>query len=368
MKRIGLIGLLVLLAALAVPVFAQDTPAPEATDAANAVGQADVTETPEAATTAPQVVRFRIAHLIPDGPPITTFVDGEPSDIQLLAFPAVTGWIEVPGAAAQLAFVPEGNQLSAAVASPVVVSASTGFTTIALIGSAEGGTAQAVRFSENLGGLAENCARVTVFNAVEGSAGFNLAQDGTTLFETDLAFPGGTSGQQGSTDLFGDECDTGTGTMVSAVQCFALPADQLITTDSAGAVETTGDTTPDAMATVEADATSQATTGASGQSLGNCAYTFDVPAGTYTWDLSSVGDAAVPPFTSSYEIEPDTYVFVAFIGTADVPEVFTFTVGGGALSPLLGDEADAMNEMGDTDDSGDMSVTPEATAETTPGA
>jgi hypothetical protein len=68
----------------------------------------------------------------------------------------------------------------------------------------------------------------------------------------------------------------------------------------------------------------------------NCAYTFDVPAGTLNLKANS-GNAAGNPLPSlgNMTFAADTYYFFAFVGTSANPQLFKYSLPGSSISSML---------------------------------
>jgi hypothetical protein len=171
--------LLALLAAVIAPISAQE-------------GQA--TEEPTAEVSANQdseveVTTIRLAHFAPDAPVLVAYVNGQPSGIQDLAYPSLSGWVEIP-TGSTLSLIPQGASQSSAVLGPLNITAADNWTTIVFVGSAAGGTLAAYAIQENLGAIPEGCAMVTVFHAIEGAPAVDLLTDDGTALARGIGFPG----------------------------------------------------------------------------------------------------------------------------------------------------------------------------------
>lgn len=203
MRRLGLL-LIVLALVWVVPILAQETtpeatpdvtPSPEAT--VEPVTQADVA--PDAAAEAtdepggPRVptAHIRIAHLSPDTPPLQIYINGELTDIQTIAYPDVTGWVELPVGTYSIAAVPLDEDLDAAVLGPLELSfARNAWVTIAVIGSLENGTLNAQLVAETYGQISLNQARVSIFHALEGGPDVDVLANGDTIPVVGLGYTG----------------------------------------------------------------------------------------------------------------------------------------------------------------------------------
>lgn len=364
MRRLFMLVALVLATSLlALPMFAQETtpettpettveatetmPAPEPTADNGSTGTADAEATAEAGMMVPNIVRFRLAHFVADGPPIETYVDGELSDIQLLSYPSMTGWVEFPAESLTLSFVPQGGDVNAPVIGPITLTGDNAFKTIALIGSAVNGTANAISFNENLSNLTDGCARTTILHAVEGGPVVDVTLSDGTLLASNLAF----AGVGGSGDLSSDvvtDCSDATGTF-NALNCSTYSAATMVAQVQPEATDESMDATEEAAV----PATSMSTT----SSIGDCATQFDLPEGNYSLQVNSTGTTDALLTLNDVGLTPDSFNFIAVIGGADNPGVFAYTlssddVGGVLANQEAADEAAEMAEM-----------TPEATVE-----
>jgi hypothetical protein len=351
MRRLLMLVALVLAGSLlALPMFAQEsTPeiTPEATvevtttqPAPEPTAEGEVVVEPSGPIV-PDIVRFRLAHFVPDGPPIETYVNGELSDIQLLSYPALTGWVEFPAEALTLAFVAQGGDVNAPVVGPITLTGDNAFKTIALVGSAANGTAQAISFNENLSNLTEGCARTTVLHAVEGAPVVDVTLGDGTLLASNLAFAG----------LGGDAINSDVVTLCSDVtgSFNSLDCVSYVTASLAVEPEATAESTEEAVTT-----TSRSTT----SSIGDCATHFDLPEGNYTLQVNSAGTTDALLSLNDVGFAPNTFNLIAVVGVADAPGVFAYTLSNDDVSDVL-----ANQEAAD-----EAAAMPEVTAEPTVGA
>jgi uncharacterized surface protein with fasciclin (FAS1) repeats len=182
--------ILAALVAAAVPAFAQDSTAEPTVDTA---GQATSAPTTDAGANAEaeassdvQTAHVRVAHLSPDTPPVNIYIDGEPSDIQTIAYPTITGWVEVPVGTYSIAAVPIEEDLDAAVIGAIDLSfAPNAWNTIAAVGSFENGTLSAQLIAEDYATeLPAGQSRITLYHAVEGAPDVDVKfADGTVLVQ-----------------------------------------------------------------------------------------------------------------------------------------------------------------------------------------
>lgn len=362
------------------------------------------------------VTRVQIGHFAPDAPPVVAYINGQ-AVLEALTYPALTGWLEFPGTSLNLMFVPEGAPEDQAVLGPVTVSNTLGgWLTLVVAGSATNGTLGLYAIDQPTGSLAPNCARVLVFHGVEGGPTVDLQDAGGMSFGANLAFPGGmpggTSGDMQATQEAGGTASGQAGMATMSTACAMTSMDSgmsggaqatqdpsLMGTQEAGmgdgqtmgnmvmsgmrdysqgqsltcsliATLNTGDAmmsgdaqaTQDAMATAELGAAESPVGADAGSMLGtfnNCAYVIDVPAGAGTF--GAYADGGLLADFGTTEFTANTYTFVALIGTADAPQVFTFTLQGTDVDTLLANEQQRMGGMGDTGSTGsDGQATQEA--------
>jgi uncharacterized surface protein with fasciclin (FAS1) repeats len=204
MQRLGLLFLLLALVCV-VPIVAQETtpeptpdvsPPPEET--LEPVTQADVAPDVEAAESTAEpggarvpTAHIRIAHLSVDTPPVQIYIDDELSDIQVIAYPDVTGWVELPVGTYSIAAVPIDEDLDAAVIGPLDLSfARNAWVTIAVVGSLENGTLNAQLVAERYGQIPLNQARLTIFHGLEGGPDVDVLANGDTIPVVGLGYTG----------------------------------------------------------------------------------------------------------------------------------------------------------------------------------
>jgi hypothetical protein len=174
-----LIGALAVGSFAAFPVFAQDA-TPEASPEMEMSSEMDM----EVAT-----AHIRVGHFSADAPTVTTFINGEPSGIQDLSFPDLSGWVEVPVGTYSIAVAPAGGTVDDAVIGPVDLTFEEDtWTTISAIGSVGAGTLSAALISEDVSALDAETARVTIFHGIEGAPAVDLIVNGEVSELTGLAF------------------------------------------------------------------------------------------------------------------------------------------------------------------------------------
>ncbi|MFN8371587.1 MAG: fasciclin domain-containing protein [Anaerolineae bacterium] len=149
-----------------------------------------VVEMLQEATPAPEeYANVRVAHFSPDTPAVDIYVNGEAA-ITDLAFPTITDWVTLPAGDYEIAVAPAGTSLEQAAIGPATLSFAAGsFTTVAAIGSLEAGTLAPAIIPEDLSGLAEGSARVTVFHAIEDAPAVDVLAGGAPII-SQLAYPG----------------------------------------------------------------------------------------------------------------------------------------------------------------------------------
>ncbi len=141
---------------------------------------------------------IRIAHLSPDAPPVDIYINGEVSDIESLAYPDVTGWIELPADTYEIAVVPIDEDLSAAVIGPVDLTfAADTWTTISAVGLFERDELKANVFAENrTQAIPDGQARLTTYHSIGDAPAVDVLANGEVLIPG-LAFPGSQNGNDG---------------------------------------------------------------------------------------------------------------------------------------------------------------------------
>jgi uncharacterized surface protein with fasciclin (FAS1) repeats len=145
-----------------------------------------------AAEPAGDTVKIRVAHFSPDAPAVDVYIDGVKSDIQGLAFPEITPWIEVPAGTYNIAVAPAGLTIASAILPPADFELPAGaWITVAAIGTFDRGrgsfTAQVI--VEDYSPIPEGSARVTVFHAIDGAPTVDVKAGGAAIVSV-LAYPG----------------------------------------------------------------------------------------------------------------------------------------------------------------------------------
>lgn len=418
-KVLTLVVLLTAFALAISAVWAQDPTGQPTTDpnATGAAGEAtqDMMATDDMGGMQQGLAHIRIAYLAPNAASAAVYLNGEPTTIQALAYPSVTGWVEVP-AEFNLAIVPGGATVEQASIGPANFSLSNGqWITIAVVGSAD--AVQAYAIEERVGRLAPGCTRLTVFNAISGSAGFDILDSGGAAIVPQM----GLSQGDASTDQTGamataeaamgaglsSDCATrasqlgqgmtmgqataeagatstdaqgAQGESMSAMSAVTpLNCRQVFSDANAGGSETDTMATAEAgmmataeagmMATTEAGAMTTAEAGmmatseAGAATLGagafgsafSCAYTLDVPAGIQNFTFATSGGDGTPiGGLGGIDVVEGTQLFVALFGDAASPQILTATV---LSSQLFSDDT------GSTGGGADASGTPGATTD-----
>ena len=135
------------------------------------------------------MVNIRVGHFSPDTPAVDVFVNGEAA-ITELAFPTITGWIDLPAGSYELAVAPAGAGIEAAAIGPANFDLPAGaYITVAAIGSLEAGTLAPQVLVEDYSEIAEDSARVSVFHAIEDAPAVDVLANGSAAI-TQLAYPG----------------------------------------------------------------------------------------------------------------------------------------------------------------------------------
>lgn len=392
MRKAGVLVLIVgLLLAVFVNVMAQDAtaePTAEAMPEATTEATAEATQ-PAGPQDSPETVvtRVRFANLSPDAPTLMVYADGELTSVQQLPFPSVSGWVEFTGSPALMLAEP-GATVENAVVSPFTVQGNN-WTTIAVVGSNEAGTLNAVAFNENVTNIPEGCARVTVFHAVEGALTVTISDDQGSTLVSGLGFPGGGSAGGSASSSLGD-CASQIRAMNPDAEATADAsgddAGQVVDTTPAGPLQCTALVSGQAQTNPQAEATAEATADAGtaqdanqpapgrfvGSTFGSCGFTFDVPAGAYNLQAGSAGTAGdAMGSTGSTELAADTYYFVAVVGTPDNPQTVVVSFGGGDVTSLFDDSRGTGTQAGAAPEAtpeATLEATAEATPEATPGS
>ena len=151
------------------------------------------TDTDDDEDAAAPVGRFtthlRVAHFAADAPAVQVYIDGELSDIEVLSFGAMTGWIELLPDTYNVAVVPSGGTLADAVIGPLDVNLSSDdWFTMAAIGSVEDGTLTADVVQEPIAILDADTALVTVYHGIEGAPNVDVIDGDGNAVVSDLAF------------------------------------------------------------------------------------------------------------------------------------------------------------------------------------
>lgn len=298
------------------PAFAQDTTGQEA--AQEAAGQ-DTTETLNQG--AQGVTRFRIINLSPDAPTLTTFINGQPSGLQDLAFPAMTGWIEVPAADLSLSFSETGGAAEQPLVGPMTISGGENWLSIVLVGSAQTGTLAAYRLDQLLAPIPDGCAWVTVFHGMEGAPAVDAMLDTGAVLGPSILYPS----------------DRAAGAEATAQ---AAPVEQsLMPSCSESTVAGSMAATPVQCVPLTqpmmrgAESTAEAAAPAAGSVT--CAFSFLIPAGLYNLQFAEGGGGAAMLSLPETQLDADTYYFLGLTGTAASPQFFAFPVPEAALVGML---------------------------------
>lgn len=144
----------------------------------------------------------RVAHFSPDTPAVDVYLNAKISPIQGAAYPAMTGWLEVPAGTYSVAVAPAGTSIGDAAIGPVELTFEAGSrSTIAAIGSLEAGTLTAGLVEEDYDTeIALGNARVTVFHAIETAPAVDVLA-GDAAIVSFLAYPGRLGSNDGAVTL-----------------------------------------------------------------------------------------------------------------------------------------------------------------------
>lgn len=134
--------------------------------------------------------RVRIAHLVPDGPPVTVFVNGE-IRFSGLRFGTLTRFVPLAAPGTYEIIVSTNSNPANAIIGPVDLTFEDDtFTTIAAIGSAGAGTIEAAVIPEDYTGEGDNAVSVIVFHAIADAPPVDVVVRGGPTLITALAYPG----------------------------------------------------------------------------------------------------------------------------------------------------------------------------------
>jgi hypothetical protein len=155
MDRTLLLLIVLLFGALTVPAAAQEETSEPETPALN----------PTDAT------HLRFADFTPDVQAIDFYLDGQATDWTGLEYPVATDWKALPVGSHEFAIVPAGAAPSETIIGPTSLNFDAqSWYTIAAVGSLENETITTFVFEENTGNVIPGTARITFFNAMDGSA------------------------------------------------------------------------------------------------------------------------------------------------------------------------------------------------------
>jgi hypothetical protein len=130
--------------------------------------------------------QIRLANLIPNAPMLDTYINGELSTIEALAYADISSWVEVPVGQHEIAFVPVGSNVEEALMNPFIVDvAPDAWLTIAATGSLETAKLETQIITENLDiALFTGTTRLTIFFDVDNVSAVNI------LFNEDIIITG----------------------------------------------------------------------------------------------------------------------------------------------------------------------------------
>lgn len=358
MSKLVRLSILLALLTLMVPILSAQEVTPEPTE------DMDMMVTEEAPDMQMNTVGFRIAHVSPDAPGVVVYINGEPSGIEVTHFPAMTGWVELPEANAQITLVPEGSALEQAFAGPFTLNQfNNNRLTVAVAGSLASDSLRAYVIPHDIHALPAGCAHVTVFNAVEigmgmmdeqmfspdmmatAEAGEEMVDCASHMMDDDMDMMATEEADDMmATEEAGEDTTEEHEHMMDAhwAACYALPITGQMVMDPPATEE--ANATEEAAATEEAgdDTMNDDSTMMMGDRIDNCVYLTTLPAGTLTLNLDEAN-------TQEVTLSEGTDTFIALTGT----QIFTYTTAENMMTQ-------------DDEGGGDMMPTEEATPETTP--
>jgi len=131
----------------------------------------------------------RFAHFSPDTPALDVEIDSTLSENKALVFPSISAWLTLPAAIHTIAFVPHGAPPEAAVIIPSDFTLRpNSWTTLAAVGSLDGGTLIPVLIHEDGTPIPAGLARITVLDAVEGAPPLDFLLN-RGVFVSRIGFP-----------------------------------------------------------------------------------------------------------------------------------------------------------------------------------
>jgi uncharacterized surface protein with fasciclin (FAS1) repeats len=132
----------------------------------------------------------RIAHLSADMPEVDVYIDGVLSGNASLSVGQVSDWAALPAATYMFSFVPRGALVNEAFFGPVTVTIPPmSWTTVVVVGSSAEDTMQIALLDQNIEEPLEGGnARVTFFNAIEGSVPLDVSLAENLVLFDDIAY------------------------------------------------------------------------------------------------------------------------------------------------------------------------------------
>lgn len=344
--------LVVALAVLVIPALAQtstQTPMPNATTAPVAAA----TTVRPASNQSAAVDHIRIVYLSTDGPVLTPYVNGTAGSIQVLTPLNITGWIELPAGTSLSIMDQSTNPYRTAVPPLNLGNVGKKWTTLAVLSTGDG-RFQSFAFNENFALIPDGCARITVVQAVPGGSGLDVGLDNGTMLTTGIG-----SSTQANNQTVGipGACAANT----SAQGTTGTPAVGQTQTNAANPV---GSLNCLAVQTSAANQSKQNT--ASLGSAGNCATTFDIPAGMYNLNFFATGNTSSPIIAlPGTQLNTNTYYLVAVVGSPGSEKAVIFPLEGSRLTGLINSQ-NAQTQAVQTNKVNEISPSTEATPEATP--
>lgn len=123
----------------------------------------------------------RLAHFSPDAPAVDIYIDGDVA-VQELGYPDVTGFVQLPAGAYNIAVAPAGTSVDEALIADEYAFAAETWATVAVVGSLENETLAPAIFTSDYSDIpADDDAQIRVFHAIEGAPAVDVLTDDATL-------------------------------------------------------------------------------------------------------------------------------------------------------------------------------------------
>ncbi len=131
----------------------------------------------------------RVGHFSPDAPAVDVYIDGEVA-VEGAEYPAATGFLELQAGSHEIAIAPAGTSVDDAVIGPADFTFEPDtYTTIAAVGTLEGNSLDVTTFTEPVGDIDADNARVTFLHAVADGPIVDVYGSDIRLVQS-LRFPG----------------------------------------------------------------------------------------------------------------------------------------------------------------------------------